>query len=708
MTAVLSPADILRKENIMADSNAKYLLSYSSQTDWKSKYYEVADMLAETKTELDEFHQSSKELEEELERELQRTEKAQQDLKVKVERAENERDDWKSKFMSLQTTHNTTSASLQRELDTLRQDHQRLKVQFRELEMGNDDLERNERAVSSSLADIEAKYSRALEEKILLEHELLDKASMEEECQRLRDELRDSKEEVAIIRDQLQAANARASTFTVNSSTTELESSAPSSLMPSITQRSEDDLLHLQPPPDLQLADLSPEYEPPSPSSETPRATTSSLSSDAGQSALLQRAGFAVPRVKTSTLRSPTASTPTTPVTRSSTLPSLSTPSHTPSRIPPRIATTRPTPRPMNGLNASTASTVTGTASKNKGVQMVSEMRARVKNLEQKIHTRVPRLRMGSTSRPGPAVTPSASKPSSLSSTASTSSYQHRSSEERPRPTLLSRHSADYDEKKRTPAGDSTGWVLIMEDSPSPVKSKDKVVRRGSTSSTAHFRPYASTAGDSTPSPTTEHRDMLSRSVMPTGLRRPQSRQSTSTEGRSSISTTATTSTIPTPVSRPTTPTFLPVPTSGLYAHASTAGAAGFKRSTGPGAGGPYSGNTKRSSLGSSTAGSPTNNLFPSSESNIPLRAAFGASYASPSSFKDPNKALPQLPSANVTVRGQSKLPTSASHSSLSQSRIGRPNLGGRRSAGGESDAENRFLNPSDKSRPRSGSSAFR
>lgn len=56
--------------------------------------------------------------------------------------------------------------------------------------MGNDDLERNERAISSSLADVEGKYARALEEKILLEHELLDKANVEEECQRLKDELR--------------------------------------------------------------------------------------------------------------------------------------------------------------------------------------------------------------------------------------------------------------------------------------------------------------------------------------------------------------------------------------------------------------------------------------------------------------------------------------------------------------------------------------
>lgn len=92
--------------------------------------------------------------------------------------------------MSLQTTHNTTTTSLQRELDTVRQESQRLKIQLRELEMGNDDLERNERAVSSTLADVEARYSRVLEEKILLEHELLDKASLEEECQRLKDDLR--------------------------------------------------------------------------------------------------------------------------------------------------------------------------------------------------------------------------------------------------------------------------------------------------------------------------------------------------------------------------------------------------------------------------------------------------------------------------------------------------------------------------------------
>ena len=58
----------------------------------------VAEMLAETRAELDEFQVASRELEAELEAELHRTEKAQQDLKVKAARAEAERDEWKARF----------------------------------------------------------------------------------------------------------------------------------------------------------------------------------------------------------------------------------------------------------------------------------------------------------------------------------------------------------------------------------------------------------------------------------------------------------------------------------------------------------------------------------------------------------------------------------------------------------------------------------
>lgn len=182
----------------------------SSDVDWREKYQEVSELLNETRAELDDFTRTSKELEEELERDLERTEKAQEELRAHVSRLHGERDDWKvecflhprvtqalltlsviqMKFMNLQHTHNTTSNSLQRELDATRQSVQLYKDRVRDLEMGNDDLERNERQASSSLADVEQRYGRALEDKILLEHELQDKAALEETCQRLRDELR--------------------------------------------------------------------------------------------------------------------------------------------------------------------------------------------------------------------------------------------------------------------------------------------------------------------------------------------------------------------------------------------------------------------------------------------------------------------------------------------------------------------------------------
>ncbi|QRV85040.1 hypothetical protein RhiJN_13056 [Ceratobasidium sp. AG-Ba] len=174
----------------------------ASGVDWEAKYHEVSELLQETRAELDEFQTSSKELEEELERELESTEQQMTDLRNKIERVERERDDCKSKLATLQGTHNTTVNSLQRELDALRQQHALIKVQLRELEVGNDDLERSERAVSSSLADLEGRYARALEEKILLEHELQDRVVLEEDIQRLRDELRDANEESTILREQ--------------------------------------------------------------------------------------------------------------------------------------------------------------------------------------------------------------------------------------------------------------------------------------------------------------------------------------------------------------------------------------------------------------------------------------------------------------------------------------------------------------------------
>ncbi|KAJ7169996.1 hypothetical protein C8R46DRAFT_1090785 [Mycena filopes] len=661
MTAVLPSTDPLRARLMSLDDGH---LSYSSSSDWREKYNEVADMLAETRAELDEFQVASRELETELEAELQRTEKSQQDLKVKVARAETERDEWKSKFVSLQTTHNTTTTTLQRELDKLRQEHQQTKVQLRELEMGTDDLERNERAVSSSLADMESKYSRALEEKILLEHELLDKANLEEECQRLRDELRDANVEVSILNDQLAAQAASDNT-----------SIAPSSLFPQLTPHSEDNLLSTPPPADLQLEDLTPSTDSLPSVETTPRAKA--------QYALVNRSGAAQYKSNIST---PPGSSG---IARSSTLPSFYSP-RSPDYRP-------PTARNPSAMSTNSTSSTTST-SKNKGVQMVSEMRARVRNLEQKIHTRVPRLRMGSiTGRPNANAlaastmtngSTASNKPSvrasweSLTSTRRTTEQPKRSTE-----------SETEKSKKR----DSAGWVLIMEDSPSPPKPKVGERRRASSPlGMIPFRPAASTSAAMSPNPGATKSNPLNMSTLPpSGLKRPQSRLSS---GSATISIPSSSSSS----SRPSTPTFLPIPTGGLYAHSSTAGASGLKRSTGPSApNNPYS--SKRSSLGvlgASTAAMPPPPDPPQHRERpttmpAPPRSSLGtpSSLGSSSKYGEAGKVLPQLPGghANVTVRAPKPLP-----SLLSQSRIGRPSsTGGRKSADGEG------------LRPRSGSTAM-
>ena len=67
----------------------------ATAAEWRAKYVEAADMLAETRAELDDFVHSSKELEEELLRELERNEKVQKDLKDKVIAVEADRDNWK-------------------------------------------------------------------------------------------------------------------------------------------------------------------------------------------------------------------------------------------------------------------------------------------------------------------------------------------------------------------------------------------------------------------------------------------------------------------------------------------------------------------------------------------------------------------------------------------------------------------------------------
>ncbi|ODN99046.1 hypothetical protein I350_07199 [Cryptococcus amylolentus CBS 6273] len=114
---------------------------------YRDKYRQAIEMLSDTRAELEEFQQSSKELEDEMEQELAANDKQQADLREKIKRLEQEKDEWKNKHIALQKMHSSTTSAMQREMDNLRSERDKTLVALRDLEMGNDELERNERHV---------------------------------------------------------------------------------------------------------------------------------------------------------------------------------------------------------------------------------------------------------------------------------------------------------------------------------------------------------------------------------------------------------------------------------------------------------------------------------------------------------------------------------------------------------------------------------
>lgn len=143
-----------------------------------------------------------------MEQELAANDKQQADLRERIKRLDAEKEEWRTKHIALQKMHSSTTSAMQREMDNLRSERDKTLIALRDLEMGNDELERNERVAVSSLLDLESKYNRAIEEKTLLEQDLAQKDELEAETQRLKDELREANEEISILKDQLARAAA--------------------------------------------------------------------------------------------------------------------------------------------------------------------------------------------------------------------------------------------------------------------------------------------------------------------------------------------------------------------------------------------------------------------------------------------------------------------------------------------------------------------
>ena len=87
---------------------------------------------------------------------------------------------------------------LQEELLSLRTSQDEKNKYIRQLEQLNDDLERTKRATITSLGEFEGRLNSAIERNVLLENELEEKEQLVVTVQRLKDESKELKEELAI------------------------------------------------------------------------------------------------------------------------------------------------------------------------------------------------------------------------------------------------------------------------------------------------------------------------------------------------------------------------------------------------------------------------------------------------------------------------------------------------------------------------------
>jgi DNA repair exonuclease SbcCD ATPase subunit len=158
---------------------------------WKKKYEDIYGQF-------DEFQKSSHELEQELELELKQKEDSIKELQKFNHRLSVENDTLKSKLNETNASTQKQIGTLQDELGKLRTSKEQLGKRVRELEQSNDNLEQTNRCAMFSLGEFEAKLNEALERNAILESELDERDQLAEAVQRLRDEARDLKQELAV------------------------------------------------------------------------------------------------------------------------------------------------------------------------------------------------------------------------------------------------------------------------------------------------------------------------------------------------------------------------------------------------------------------------------------------------------------------------------------------------------------------------------
>lgn len=165
---------------------------------WKSLSLRFKKSYHDAQDELQEFQEGSRELEAELETQLGQTENRLRDAQAENQRLKNEVDNLKEKVEVQYAQSYKQISMLEDELAQTSSIKEQLHKYVRELEQANDDLERAKRATIVSLEDFEGRLNQAIERNAFLESELDEKESLLVSVQRLKDEARDLRQELAV------------------------------------------------------------------------------------------------------------------------------------------------------------------------------------------------------------------------------------------------------------------------------------------------------------------------------------------------------------------------------------------------------------------------------------------------------------------------------------------------------------------------------
>lgn len=117
------------------------------------------------------------------------------------------------KYKESKAEANAAQNVLEKEITTLRDSNRSLQLRLRDIEVANDDFERQARTTTSSLEDLESKYNVAIERGVMMEEEIKigeqERENLRVETQRLREELSDLKIEAEILQDKIKKQESR-------------------------------------------------------------------------------------------------------------------------------------------------------------------------------------------------------------------------------------------------------------------------------------------------------------------------------------------------------------------------------------------------------------------------------------------------------------------------------------------------------------------